>query len=1780
MEQESSQHKPARTAWVYILLLIAVLLGAAYFRLTGIDWGENQYLHPDERFMIWVGTDISPTITTETETGADKSWISFSEYFDTANSPLNPNNRGHGFYVYGTFPLFITRMAVEWIFGHSGFDEMTQVGRALSVLADLLTILVVFLIADRIYDKRVGLLAAAFSAAVVMQIQQAHFFTMDAFLLFFMTLALYFAVEISVDRRGWDTAAKFSLLRLIKHPLFWYSLAFGVAYGMAMASKINALPIALLLPAAFVLRWLRMPPGQRSNFAVPVLLCLAIGGFVSLLVFRILQPYAFEGPGFFDVKINPQWIANLKELRNLTSSAVDFPPAMQWARRPIWFSGQNLVMWGLGLPLGILAWVGFLGAGWRIFKGDWQKHALLWGWTLLYFTWQSLGNNPTMRYQLPVYPTLVIFAGWAIVALWDLGKRSEKRANIPKIAAVLIGAVVLITTYTYAFGFTRIYTRPITRIEASRWIYQNIPGPINLGIQTQDGLYKQPIPIPYNAVISPQLPFVTTFKAREAGTLAEVFLPHVKDQQIDPQQRTLTVDILASRDAETPLGTGKLTDDFTNSQDTRGDGYTLTLDRPVELQKDQEFVLRLQIANEVPLVIDASQASLRFKSDQGEISDHPIDLASGTMRPNAAYRAEFTPEQYGSITELFLPIQPDSADSWQPSSLTFSLSLPGEENVIEPIPLLSVPAREDDPRGPGLRFPVPLDAPLFPTETYDLNLLPPADTREILLSGAAIANEGEWDDGLPLRIDGYDGYGGIYTSDLNFNMYWDDNPEKLERFTRILDQADYIVLSSNRQWGSLPRLPERFPMTTTYYRNLLGCPPERTIDWCYRVAKPGMFQGDLGFELVQVFQSDPSIGDLRLNDQFAEEAFTVYDHPKVMVFKKTQAYDSQKVQNILGAIDFSKVVRVPPMQAPSRPANLMLPAERLTEQQNGGTWSEIFNVDALYNRFPALAVILWYLSLSILGLLIYPLLRLAFPGLADRAYPLARTAGLLIFSYIVWLAGSARIPFTRTTISVVFLGMLVLGLLLAYSQRRELGQEWRESKKYYLMVEGLMLAFFLLDLLIRLGNPDLWHPWKGGEKPMDFAYLNAILKSTSFPPFDPWLAGGYLNYYYYGFVLVGVLIKWLGIVPSIAYNLILPTMFSVIAMGAFSLGWNLFSHRPNQTDGEAKPSRIKPFWIGLSASLGMALLGNLGTVRMIYQGFQRLAAPGGMIEGSDLLTRLGWAIQGFFKAMAGTPLPYYLGDWYWIPSRAIPAQGDVEPITEFPFFTVLYADPHAHLYALPISLLALSFGLAFILGRSRWKNLWSGLLAFLIGGLAIGALRPTNTWDFYTYLALGCIAVGYSLWRYYTPSEKLLKRLPVLADLPQSQQKLLAVVGGVGLLVLLSYLLFQPYAHWYGLGYSKIDLWSGSRTPILSYLTHWGLFLFVIISWLIWETLDWMANTPVSALRKIAPYRTLIFTIAAVLLIITLALAIKLPGLDGLPLLKGVRAAWLVIPLAAWAGALLLRPAQPDPQRFVLFLIGTGLTLTLVVELVVLRGDIGRMNTVFKFYLQVWTLFSISAAAALGWLLLALPSWKPIWRAAWQVGFTLLVLGAALFTLMAARAKIEDRMMADAPRTLDGMEYMNYSTYNDTWGAMDLSQDYRMIRWLQENVIGSPVIVEANLRELYRWGSRMSIYTGLPGVVGWEWHQQQQRALTPASWVSERIAEVGEFYTTTDIQKARAFLQKYNVQYIILGQQERGKYPGPGLDKFEQADGTAWQEVYRDGENVIYQVIPTISEGS
>jgi YYY domain-containing protein len=563
----------------------------------------------------------------------------------------------------------------------------------------------------------------------------------------------------------------------------------------------------------------------------------------------------------------------------------------------------------------------------------------------------------------------------------------------------------------------------------------------------------------------------------------------------------------------------------------------------------------------------------------------------------------------------------------------------------------------------------------------------------------------------------------------------------------------------------------------------------------------------------------------------------------------------------------------------------------------------------------------------------------------------------------------------------------------------------------------------------------------------------------------------------------------------------------------------------------------------------MAVLGNLGTIQMVFQALARLAAPHGDLTGVDFILRLAYAAQGLYMTIAqGMPLPIGRGEWYWNPSRVIPP-GPGNEITEFPFFTFLYSDLHAHMIVLAMATFVIAWALATVRARR------TSLLSLVAGALVIGALYPTNLSDIYTYLPVGLTALVYAIWR--------------ASDLPQSgwlpglsptARRITFTILAVALLAVLSFWFYEPYRATYSQAYRALDPWTASHTPMSSYLTHWGVFLFLIFSWLAWETRQWMAATPVSSLGKLKPYQLLIELALAIFIVALLYLAYRRAWTG-----------WIALPLAAWAGLLILRPDQPDRKRLALFWVGTALMITIVVELFTVRGDIGRMNTIFKFYLQSWTLLAVSGGAAFAWLLADFHTWLPRWRNLWQFVLTVLFAGAALYTVAATTDKVSDRMNPEAPHALDSMTFMAYSEYWDT-EVMDLSQDYRAIRWMQENVEGSPVIVEANCPE-YRWCTRFTIYTGLPGVVGWNWHQRQQRALGPPNQVYERVDAVGQFYNTTDLGAAKEFLAKYDVRYIVVGQVEDIYYEDAGLAKFEQYDGTLWKEVYRDMHTVIYKVL-------
>ncbi|MFW6174861.1 MAG: DUF2298 domain-containing protein [Chloroflexota bacterium] len=247
--------------------------------------------------------------------------------------------------------------------------------------------------------------------------------------------------------------------------------------------------------------------------------------------------------------------------------------------------------------------------------------------------------------------------------------------------------------------------------------------------------------------------------------------------------------------------------------------------------------------------------------------------------------------------------------------------------------------------------------------------------------------------------------------------------------------------------------------------------------------------------------------------------------------------------------------------------------------------------------------------------------------------------------------------------------------------------------------------------------------------------------------------------------------------------------------------------------------------------------------------------------------------------------------------------------------------------------------------------------------------------------------------------------------------------------------------------------------------------------------------------------------------------------------------------------------------------------ISLLPDVFTVKDDIGRMNTVFKFYLQAWVLFGLASAYLL-WRTWTALDWSPgswgVRRAVAVTVFTGLLAAVLIYPVMGTHARLEQRFDTSFV-TLDGSAYMKEAVYHLDGTALDLSHDRRAIRWMQANIEGSPVIIEG-LTDLYRWGNRVSIYTGLPAVIGWDWHQRQQR-VEYASTVTERRRDVQRFYSSPSAGSAEEVLLEYGVQYVYVGELERSQYAEAGIGKLRRmADDGLLEAVYDHEPVTIYRV--------
>jgi hypothetical protein len=791
--------RPSRLASVLgvafdIFLLLLVLTGVAA-RFMWVNWSSGANLHPDEYGLTNTLTQLSIPKSLGDYFNTRISSISPYDKYDPSGNKIasGPDNSLR----WGQLPITILRAAAE-ITGNTGYDDLRLMGRQLSALADTISLLLLFLIGRRLFNSRVALLATAFSALAVLQIQQSHFMTVDNFAVMFSTLAMYIAVRIaqqpSFERSGQPAAEGLAPDYIPARSAWALYALFGVTFGMTLASRINLAPLfGMLLVAAFIsVAGLHLRSRRDAEQIVLYGAALmAVAALAAVVTFRVTQPMSFRATTgdttLLTLQVNPTWIANMQQASQESSGIGGGPPQEQWANRPaIFFPLENMVLWGMGLPMGLAVWAG---VGWSLWQSlrwkNWQAHWLPLIYSVGYFGYMGTRWVKSIRYFLPIYPFLALLGAAALLAWWDWSREKVSAHRGSPARSILPGlAIGLVTVGTLAWAcmfVQAVYMQDHTRIQASRWILHNVPAPFDVMVGAGANMRGEPVAAPDHLPIVPGQPYVQNFTTDVDGPVTQITVAH----------------------AAAVAGTGPMS-------------------------------LRVQLA---------------------------LDPGGSTV-----------------LGETTLKIDP---------------AAPGS-----------------DPRGGPVQAAFN-GVQIHKGTTY--YLLATALDGQAVISHTVISNE-TWDEGLPVRVDGYDPFGQFYTG-VDMQIRFTDTEEKRQGILDALSQADVVILPSQRAIWAASRIPLTYPLTMEYYRALFG--------------------GDLGFQQAAMFEAPLHLGPLYVSDLAgrvawghppalplfnysqiaAEETFSVYDHPPVWIFEKTPAYTQTQATRILDSVDLSKVIVQSPKDA-------------------------------------------------------------------------------------------------------------------------------------------------------------------------------------------------------------------------------------------------------------------------------------------------------------------------------------------------------------------------------------------------------------------------------------------------------------------------------------------------------------------------------------------------------------------------------------------------------------------------------------------------------------------------------------------------------------------------------------------------------------------------------------------------------------------------------------------------------------------------------------------------
>lgn len=665
-------------------------------------------------------------------------------------------------------------------------------------------------------------------------------------------------------------------------------------------------------------------------------------------------------------------------------------------------------------------------------------------------------------------------------------------------------------------------------------------------------------------------------------------------------------------------------------------------------------------------------------------------------------------------------------------------------------------------------------------------------------------------------------------------------------------------------------------------------------------------------------------------------------------------------------------------------------------------------------------VVRWWLTLWIVGLAGWPLARKIFADFSDQGYMLAKIVGLAGISYLILVGGSIKIiPFNLVSVVMAGGGLAIGG----YLWQKKSGEEVKTTNWKLIAIEETV--FFLLLVLwayIKAHEPQI----NGLEKFMDFGFTRSILRGQYFPPQDMWFAGGSINYYYFGHLMMAVLTRLSGLPLTVTFNLMLAALFAMTASLSFVIGRKLLQAVPGYR--QIIGAVIIAFLVTLS--------GNMQTIYAFTKGYAGENPP------------KFWQIWSDF-----TNIQKIKEGWraYWYPNatRFIPFT-----IHEFPGYSFVVSDIHGHVLSIPLVLLAIAFLTQ--LTHEKQKKWWFGAY-----GIVTGWAFMTNVLDGPIYL--GLLALTLLVIKIKAGWHR---------NMGEYVQAMAITIVAAGLTIVPFMIHFKSFVSGVAVNCPPAALAETKIGPLL------------------FETADKCQKSPLWMLAVLWGFFAYCATWLAVL-----------KTSEKVGKVKRLLLVWAVFGLLMIVFAEFFYFKDIYPQHF-------------------------RSNTMFKLGYQVFILMSMLSGFTVTLVLGAKASWK---KSLFLAGVLPMLFLVSIYPNFAVRSYFEE------------LKYYR-GLYGLNWMQTRYEADLAAINWINTNIPDGqqPVVLEA-VGDSYTEYARISTFTGLPTVAGWIVHEWLWRGSYDP--IAARAEEVRQVYEATNVNLAKAIIDKYSVEYIVVGGLERTKYP-------------------------------------